>query len=96
MLKEAENPSDGLAENQPRTSTIRTTVNPTIREETKMTKERRGMLEVHNFTFEIYFSENIFIKVPILRPDEARDPKFLFRGRKKRSAPVFVKRNNFN
>merc|ERR1712183_774528 len=79
LLKEAENPLDGLEKSPPRTSTIRTTVTPTIRKETKMTKERRGMLEVPNF-----------------RPDEARDPKFLFRGRKKRSAPVFVKKNNVN
>ena len=57
LLKEAENPTDGLAlaENQPRTSTIRTTVNPTIREETKMTKERRGMLEVTVYIRNIFF-----------------------------------------
>ena len=46
LLNEAENPIVGLAENPPRTSTIRTTVNPTIRKEIEMTKERRGMLEV--------------------------------------------------
>ena len=44
LLKETENPIDGVAKTQPRTST--TTMKPTIRKETKMTKERRGMLEV--------------------------------------------------
>merc|ERR1719411_2518927 len=79
LLKEAEHPIAGLARKTPKTSKIGTTVKPTIREETKMTKERRGMLEVPNF-----------------RPDEAKDPNFLFRGGKKRSAPVFVKKNNVN
>ena len=46
LLKGAENQNDGLAKKTPRTSKMGTTVKPTVRKETKMTKERRGMLEV--------------------------------------------------
>merc|ERR1711953_268570 len=73
LLKGAENQNDGLAKKTPRTSKMGTTVKPTVRKETKKTKDRRGMLEVPN-----------------LRPNEAKAPKFLFRGRKKRSAQVLV------
>merc|ERR1711874_674600 len=45
LLKGAENQNDGLAKKTPRTSKMGTTVKPTVRKETKMTKERRGMLE---------------------------------------------------
>ena len=46
LLKGAENQNDSLAKKTPRTSKMGTTVKPTVRKETKMTKERRGMLEV--------------------------------------------------
>ena len=53
-----------------------TSVRPPPEPVSRMTQERRGMLEV-----------------PILRPEEARDPKFLFRGRKKRSIPTSAKKD---